>query len=234
MKVKTFTDSTSWHYKSTIQVSHQTLNDQTLKEIALLAQRQAINSEERAYFLIELVKGIRIYAKYSHFHKERFSDSFYRLIYEEAIARTTSFICLNIDSYNPSKEEDKFMNWFNFLLDKEVLRCHHEFDSYHNYQFICIDNLSTYSSEQSKIRQVNLIYQCIQRDITDKYKQAYIIDNPQGTFQKIALAHLDGISWSDIGEEINSSAYNTYAFYRRHCIKFKQLLRKELENMQMQ
>ena len=78
-----------------------------------------------------------------------------------------------------------------------------------------------------------MIYRCIQNDITGRYKQACIKDNPQGNFQRIALARLDGMSWQNIGRKINCSASTTHAFYRRHCIKFKRLLREELENMQM-
>ena len=225
--------SCHWLNEIQQQVFRQTLNDQKLKEIAILAQQQAINSEERAYFLTELVKAIQVYGRFCRPYRERFSDSFYCLIYEEAIVRTTSLICLKIDSYDPSRGEGRFMTWVNFLLDKEVLRCRREFDLSYRYQFTSIDDLSVLPGKNSSLKQVDLIYRCIQNDITGRYKQACIKDNPQGNFQRIALARLDGMSWQNIGRKINCSASTTHAFYRRHCIKFKRLLREELENMQM-
>ena len=222
-----------WLNESQNQVFRQLLNDQKLKELALLAQQKKNHSEERAYFLTELVRAMYIYNRFCRPYKERFKDGFYDLIYEEAFSKTSIFICLNINRYDPHRGAGKFMTWVNFLLDKEVLRCRREFDLSCLYNFATFDDLSTIYSEEKTQNRGDVLYECIKRDLSGRYKKAHIQGNPQGNFQKIALARLDDMSWEEIATEVGSPASTAHSFYRRYCIKFKQLLREELENMPM-
>lgn len=209
------------------------LNDTKLKGIALLAQKYPANSEKRSHILTELVRAIKISRRLCRPHKEKFSGEFYPLIYEEAVVKTMSFICTNIDSYDPDRGQGKFMSWVNFLLDKEVLRCRREFDGSYRYKLAVIEDISVIPEERCNPNMADLLYQCIERDSHGKYRKARIENNPKGNFRDIALYRLDGLTWKEIGLRVNSPGSTVHGFYREKCLKFKQLIREDLENTQM-
>lgn len=213
-----------------LQFFQESLDDSTLKQLALYAQQQPSQSSIRNHCLNELVKAIEISKKLCKKpHWGRFNSHFYPLIYEEALVETMTYICMNIDKYDPNRSNGKFMSWVNFKLDKCVLDCRKTFDLSSTFDFLPLSDLEMIPYQPKAISSGEKLYHFIQQDITNIFSKTYLPSNPQITFQKVALQRLSGYTWKEIAHNLNSNSSVLSAFYQRKCKKFKKLLDKEIE-----
>ena len=211
-----------------LQVFRQILDDTRLKALALHAQKQLPNSSLRSYALTELVKGIKISDRLCRPHKEAFKNEFYPLIYEEAVAQTMSYICTNIDKYDPKRGQGKFMSWVNFKLDKMVLSCRRQFDLSATYNSLSVPDFDLIPAPVNSRKLGDLLYQHIEQDVLGVFQKTFVIGNPQANFRAIALKRLSGKTWKEIARDLNSKIPVVSSFYKRNCQKFQPLLKKAL------
>lgn len=212
-----------------LQAFRKVLDDTRLKQLALSAQKQPPNSSLRSYALEELVKAIKISNRLCYPHRSLFSNEFYSLIYEEAVVQTITYICTNIDRYDPQRGKGKFMNWVNFKLDKAVLMCRRQFDLSANYELSSLPDFDVIPDNPKTLTRGDLLYQYIERDPRKVLQTTYIVGNSQANFRAIALKRLSGKTWKEIAQELNSTVSVLSSFYRRSCQKFQFLLQQELD-----
>lgn len=212
-----------------LQAFRKVLDDARLKELALSAQKQPLNSSLRSYALEELVKAIKISNRLCHPYRKLFSHEFYSLIYEEAVVQTITYVCTNIDGYDPQRGKGKFMNWVNFKLDKAVLMCRRQFDLSANYDLSSLPDFDVIPDKPKPLTKGDLLYQYIEKDPKKVLQTTYIVGNSRANFRAIALKRLSGKTWKEIAEELNSTVSVLSSFYRRSCKKFQIFLQQELD-----
>ncbi|VEP15708.1 Sigma-70 region 4 type 2 [Hyella patelloides LEGE 07179] len=218
-----------WLNQIQLQTFRIVLDDSRLKELALNAQNQIPNSSLRSYALTELVKAIKLSNQLCYPHRNLFSSKFYPLIYEEAVVQTMTYICTNIDRYDPQRGKGKFMSWVNFKLDKAVLICRRQFDLSYKYESCYLPDFDIIPDHPKTLTLGELLYQYLEKDPKGIFQKTFIIGNPQANFRAIALKRLSGKTWKEIARELKSKVSVLSAFYRRNCQKFQTLLQRELE-----
>jgi len=204
------------------------LNDQTLKELALYAQKQSCRSIKN-HCLGELVKAIEISRRLCRPHRAKFNFHFYPHIYEEAVVETMTYICTNIDKYDPNRSSGKFMSWVNFKLDKVVLDCRKKFDLSSSFDFLPVPDFNMIPYQPRAISSGEKLYNYIQEDTDKKFQKTYLPSNPEINFQQVAIERLSGYTWKEIAEHLGSNSSALSAFYERSCNKFKELLDQEVD-----
>lgn len=212
-----------------LQTFRKVLNDERLKQLALNAQKQPINTALRSHTLTELVKAIQISNRLCRPYRKLFSSEFYSLIYEEAVVQTMTYICTNIDRYDPQRGKGKFMNWVNFKLDKAILSCRRQFDLSANCELFSPPDFDVIPEQPKFLTMGDLLYQYIEQDPKKVLQSTHIVDNPQANFQAIALRRLSGKTWKEIAQELNCKVSVLSSFYRRSCEKLQVLLQQELD-----
>lgn len=220
---------TQWLYWMQTQIFQLILDDAKLKKLALEAKNAPPNSSLRSYALRELVKAIKLSNRLIRFRSYGVSSQFDKLIYEEAVMETLAYVCTKIDLYDPERGNKKFMNWVNFKLDKNLLKCRQEFSNPNiitTYSWSDLENI-TYKSNQPSMS--DLLYQYIQEDSNNKFKSVFIQDHPQANFQQIALARLSGHTWKEISQHFQLSIPTLSSFFQRNCEKFQDLFKKEFK-----
>ena len=212
-----------------LEIFRKVLNDTRLKQLALNAQQQPPHSSLRSYALTELVKAIQISNQLCYPHRQLFASDFYPLIYEEAVVQTLTYICTNIEQYDPKRGKGKFMSWVNFKLDKTVLICRRRFDLSTKYDLCSLPEFEMIAEPPKPLALADLLYQYLEQDPQQVFQKTYISGNPQANFQVIALKRLAGKSWKSIAKDLESNISTLSAFYRRNCQKFKPLLQQKLK-----
>lgn len=210
-------------------IFRQVLDDQQLKKMGLAAQNFLVNSELRTYALTELVRAIKLSRRLCRPHIQKFSASLYETIYEEAITETLSYVCLNIDLYDPNRGNKKFINWVNFKLDKSVLKC---YERHHKYAKFEIP--SSHFLEQAKqledIPDVSqLLREYIIKDPNKIFATTHIRNRADASFKRIVLAKFAGQSWENISQQLDIPIPTLSSFYNRWCRRFAPLLNTELK-----
>ncbi len=220
---------TQWLYWMQTQIFQLILDDAKLKKLALEAKNAPPNSSLRSYALRELVKAITLSNRLIRFRSYGVSSQFDKLIYEEAVMETLAYVCTKIDLYDPERGNKKFMNWVNFKLDKNLLKCRQDFNNpkiVATYSWSDLENI-TYKSNQPSMSDV--LYQYIQQDSNNKFKSVFIQDHPEANFQQIALARLSGHTWKEISQHFQLSIPTLSSFFQRNCEKFQDLFKKEFK-----
>ena len=215
-------------YKMQNQAFKQILNDAQLKKLALAAQRYLPNSKLRSYALTELVKAIKLSAKLCRPHTRKFSYDFYQVLYEEALTETFTYICLNIDSYDPDRKNKKFMNWVNFNLDKFLLKCYENYIKFQKYNLPSLQELEQIVQPEKEVKLSDLLCQYIAQDPQKLFQSTHIRNRPDANFKTIALAKLNNKSWEVISENFNIPVSSLSSFYNRWCRRFASLIEQQL------
>ncbi len=215
-------------YKMQNQAFKQILDDTQLKKLALAAQRYLPNSELRSYALTELVKAIKLSGRLCRPHTHKFSYDFYQVLYEEALTETFTYICLNIDSYDPDRKNKKFMNWVNFNLDKFILKCYENYIKFQKYNLPSLQELEQIAQPVQEVRLSDLLGQYIDRDPQKLFQSTHIRNRPDANFKTIALAKLNNKSWEVISENFNIPVSSLSSFYNRWCRRFASLIEQQL------
>ncbi len=216
-------------YAMQVQIFKQILDDNYLKKLGLSAQSYLINSELRAYALTELIKAIKLSERLCRPHINKFSHSLYLMLYEEALAETLVYVCLNIDLYDPNRGNKKFINWVNFKLDKFLLKCYGQHSKYTEHHLPSFDDLDQVSQPSVSFNLPQLLSQYIEQDPKQIFAKTHIRNRPDVNFSRIALAKFAAQSWSDISQEVDIPIATLSSFYNRWCHRFTPLLEAELK-----
>ena len=214
------------------QIFQSLLNDNQLKKMGLAAQKFAFNSELRTYALTELIKAIDLSGRLCRPHIGKFSSSLYQTLYEEALAETFTYVCLNINLYDPNRGKRKFMNWVNFQLDKSILKCYSKSQKYSQYELPSFSDLEQ-TPQTSQLDNTPNLCQILQDYVVQNpdniFTTAHIRNRPDANFNNIALAKFSGATWEQISQQFNIPVTTLSSFYNRWCRRFAPLLKTELE-----
>lgn len=217
-------------YQLQKQIFRELLNDTQLKNMGLTAQKYRVNSELRSYALTELVRGIKLSGRLCHPHHSKFSASLYRTLYEEAVAETLAYVCLNIDLYDQYRGDGKFMNWVNFKLDKLLLKCYEKHQKYAHYELVSFDTLEQIKQPEPENDFAQILQDYLLRDPEKTFTAVYIRNRPEANFSSIAIAKLSGQSWEQISERFEIPVPTLSGFYNRWCRRFTPLIETELNH----
>ena len=217
-------------YLMQTQVFKIILDDVNLKELALTAQNKPPNSSLRSYALKELVKAIELSQRLIKIRYSGVYSDFERLIYEEAVMETLAYICTKIDLYDPNRGNRKFMNWVNFKLEKNLLKCRQEFRNPNIIKINSWSDLENISYKNNNPSFSELLYQYIQQDQNNIFTSVFINSCPEANFKQIALARLSGHTWKEIAQYYGVSIPTVSSFFKRNCEKFQHLFKKEFKN----
>ncbi|MFL9458676.1 MULTISPECIES: hypothetical protein [Nostocales] len=95
------------------------MNEQQLKELALIAQQHPPGTTARRIALSKLIDSIYRSSKLCYPYKGQF-PKLYKHIYEEAVQDLFLYLCKNIDQYDSQRSE--FMTWVNMLLSQRFFK----------------------------------------------------------------------------------------------------------------
>ena len=218
-----------WLERIQNQVFRQVLDDNQLKKLGLAAQKYPPQSALRSYALTELIKAIQLSGRLCHPHQERFPAQFYQLLYEEAMIETLTYICLNIDKYDPNRGNKKFMNWVNFRLDKLIFDCYRRSNYLPSQQLSSIQDIEEIYQKENQPFLSEIIYQYIEEDPDNIFKLTHIRNKQNANFQNIALARFSGKNWEEISKELDVAIPTLSSFFQRCCQKFASLLQKKIQ-----
>ena len=197
------------------------LDDSKLKQLALEIQQLPRQTDLRRHLLGELVEAILLSGRLCRPHREKFLPKIYELLYEEAVVKTLAYVCQNIDQYDANRgQNQKFMNWVNFRLDRLVIESRREFSE------PMVQNLPTLAQLENlpQPRADFLIEQTkeyIENDPDNIFQQAYIRDRPDANFRAIALARFSGKSWEEISKDFGIKIPTLSCFFQKSCSKFR-------------
>ena len=225
-----FPSNNKWLYQKQNQIFKLILDDANLKKLALAAKNQPPNSSLRSYGLRELVKAIELSQRMLKMRSYGVSSQFERLIYEEAVMETLSYVCTKIDLYDPDRGNQKFMNWVNFKLEKFLLKCRQEYKDPNIIQISSNSDLENMSYKKNTLDFSELLYQYIKQDVKNVFTSVFINGCPQANFKEIALARLSGHSWKEISQYYDLTIPTLSSFFRRNCEKFQHLFEKEFKS----
>lgn len=211
------------------KIFQQLLNDTQLKKMGLTAQQYPVNSELRTYALTELIKAIKLSGRLSRPHASKFSTSLYQILYEEALAETLAYICLNIDLYDPNRGRGKFINWVNFKLDKLILKCYERHQKYAQYELPTYSDLEQIPQPTNTPDLLQVLRECLIQDPDRIFTTVYIRNRPDANFSSIALAKFSGQSWEEISQQLGIPIPTLSSFYNRWCRRFAPVLKTELK-----
>ena len=209
------------------QLFKQILDDKQLKKMGLMAQKYPVNSELRTYALTELIRGIKLSGRLCRPHSSKFSPGLYFNLYEEAMAETFAYICLNIDLYDPQRGNGKFMNWVNFKLDKLILKSYSNVQKYARHEIALFDDLEQIRQPSMSLDVTEILKEYIALDPDRVFTTVHIRNRPDANFSTIALAKFSNRSWEQISEEMKIPVPTLSSFYNRWCRRFTPLLRTE-------
>lgn len=204
------------------------LNDAQLKNLAIEAQRHSPHTELRQYALGELIEAIRLSGKLIRPHRTRFSPQFYELLYEEAVNKTLTYICRKIDTYDPERGEQKFMNWVNFRLDRVVVEACREFREPNSMSLPSLAELEEIVKPEEPPSLFERVRESLDEDAENIFKNTHIRNRPDANFSAIALARFSGKSWEDISAEFQIPLPTLSRFFQRCCEKFRSKFRQYL------
>lgn len=216
-------------YQLQQRIFRELLDDNRLKQMGMTAQKYPINSELRSYALTELVKGIKLSGLLCRPHVTKFSANLYRTLYEEAIAETLAYVCLNIDLYDPNRGNGKFMTWVNFKLDKSLLKCYSDRQKYAKYELHSFENLEQIQQPESNIDLRQILQEYLLHDPDNIFSTVHIRNRPDANFSAIAIAKFSGQSWEQISGAWEIPIPTLSSFYNRWCRRFAPLLKTELK-----
>lgn len=197
------------------------LDDVLLKNLAVEAQQYPPNTELRQHSLRELVEAIRLSGKLARPHQTQVSRQFYDLIYEEAVNKTLTYICRKIENYDPERGDKKFMNWVNFRLDRVILECFQEFRNPNITNLPSLNELEDIVQPEETPSLLERVRETLEEDPKKVFKQTYIRNRPDASFQVIALARFSGKSWEEISQNLEIPLPTLSSFFQRCCEKFR-------------
>ncbi len=212
--------------------------DERLLELAMKAQEHQRGSKQRRLALKELINEIqRQSGRLIRPNSNKYPSKLCQEIFDIAYQRLLVFIYhpdKNIERYNHDKA--RVIGWLNIKLDRRF------FEEAKN-QLVSNKNISVEDWAWEDNQQGEELYsilvkeeppcssmivrQCIEEDSEGIFEKKHIKDNPEATFQKIAIKRLDGESWQDISDFFGIKALTTTStFYHRCITKFAPIIKQ--------
>ncbi|MEM1290636.1 MAG: hypothetical protein AAGH67_04025 [Cyanobacteria bacterium P01_H01_bin.162] len=200
----------------------ETLSDDQLKQLALEAQRHPARSPQRQHALTQLIEAIRRSGRLAHPHRSKFTPAFYDLLYEEALNQTLTYVCRKIENYDPERgTAQKFMNWVNFRLDRQMIDCRRDFNEQEAQELPNLNDLEAIAAPPPETPSLaHTVRDYIAADPDDQFRTTHIRHHPEASFQAIALARFAERSWDDIAQEYAIKIPTLSSFFQRCCDKF--------------
>ncbi|MBW4626653.1 MAG: sigma-70 family RNA polymerase sigma factor [Brasilonema octagenarum HA4186-MV1] len=202
--------------------------DSYLLQLACVAQRHPPHSQERQIALTKLIHSIVRFGNLWYPSKSQFFSNV-QDIYNEARQELFLYICQNIDKYDP--ERGTVLVWVNVLLErrffKDTLRKNLSHSSVTKMTLTDLDNLAL--PEESKDL-TEIVKECIESDPEDIFKNEYMEQCPQATFQALAMLRMSGKSWKEISAEFEMKVPTVSSFYYRCLKKLSPKLKEYCEN----
>lgn len=198
--------------------------DDTLKDLALQAQKSPPMSPQRQRCLQRLIFEIQRSGKLGHPSRGNYPPDSYTELYNEALQRTQIKICTHIDRYNP---EHPVMAWVNDMLKYAFIDVERERyrqgvkyipDHLKNEKlFKSLEDLDQPLAESSEDAvTANEIRDLLEQDPDQKFQNTRMQKRPEITFQVVALARfVEGLTWSQLGDRLNISLHSLHSFFNR-------------------
>lgn len=215
-------DFPEWRAAVLTEAYRNALTDDQLKQLALEAQRHPARSPQRQHALTQLVEAIRRSGRLARPHRGKFSPPFYDLLYEEALNQTLTYICRKIDTYDPARgTAQKFMNWVNFRLDRQIIECRRDFNEQEAQELPSLNDLEAIAAPPPAAPSLaNEVQAYIAADPEGMFQAAHIRGRPDASFQAIALARFAEQSWEAIATDFDLKVPTLSSFFQRCCDKF--------------
>ncbi|MDB9524537.1 hypothetical protein PN498_00930 [Oscillatoria sp. CS-180] len=212
----------TWSREVQAAALHTALDDDQLKQLALEAQRHLFRSPQRQHALTQLIEAIRQSGRLAHPHRSKFSPAFYDLLYDEALNQTLVYVCRKIDNYDPERgTAQKFMNWVNFRLDRQIIECRRDFNEQDAQELPNLNDLDTIAAPApASTSLADEVKDYIATDPEGVFEATHIRHHPKASFQAIALARFAERSWEDIAHEFAIKVPTLSSFFQRCCEKF--------------
>jgi len=211
----------TWVSELRQQAERKILDDQNLKQLALEIQQHLSQTDLRRHLLGELVEAILLSGRLCRPHREKFLPQIYELIYEEAVVKTLAYICKNIDQYDAKRgQNQKFMNWVNFRLDRLVIESRREFSEPMVQNLPSLAQLENLPQPRSDLL-LEQTQEYIENDPDNILRQHHIRDRPDANFRAIALSRFSGKSWEEISKDFGSKIPTLSCFFQKSCSKFR-------------
>lgn len=196
--------------------------DKKLKELALTAQQHPLQSAERQSALTEL------HARILHSKKLWYpsKDKFNQYAYDEAKQELWCYVCKFIEKYDPNK--GSVIAWVNTTLDRRFYSKAFVEIKYFNEileQNKCIENSQWKENTPSLLEE---IWEYIELDPENIFKQEYIENHPEANFQALILYRRSQVMWKDISSKTNIKTSTLINFYQRCIKKFAPKIKKYL------
>jgi hypothetical protein len=200
----------------------EALSDDQLKQLALEAQRHPPRSGQRQHALSQLIEAIHLSGRLARPHRGKFSPAFYDLLYDEAVNQTLTYVCRKIDNYDPQRgQAQKFMNWVNFRLDRQIIECRRNFNEQEAQELPSLNDLEAIAAPPPEPTCLaDEVREYIATDPDELFRSTHIRHHPDASFQAIALARFAEQSWEDIAAEFGIKVPTLSSFFRRCCDKF--------------
>lgn len=198
------------------------LDDDQLKQLALEAQQHPARSPQRQHALAQLIEAIRRSGRLARPHRSKFTPTFYDLLYEEAVNQTLTYVCRKIETYDSERgTAQKFMNWVNFRLDRQIIECRRDFDEQDVQELPNLNDLEAIAAPNPEPPSLaHEVQDYIAADPEGVFRSTHIRHHPEAHFQAIALARLADRSWEDIACEFTIKVPTLSSFFQRCCEKF--------------
>ena len=211
--------------------------DYQLQQLVLQAQQYPSRSAQQQLALTKLIQMLKQSGQLTRPRAGSF-PGMYEAIYEEALQRLFVYICSRIETYDPTR--GKVLQWVNFLLSrrffieasrdvlptlpkginaKEITRLSLDELDRHNPSDL---NPCLIPSAGEELRHY------IEEDPDGVLQSVHVENQPQVTFQWLALKRLDGFSWKELSIELDIRIPTLSSFYQRTLKKFSSNFRDYL------
>lgn len=211
-------------WSATVQATalREALTDDLLKQLALEAQRHPARSPQRQHALNQLIEAIRRSGRLARPHRSKFAPAFYDLLYDEAVNQTLTYVCRKIENYDPERgTAQKFMNWVNFRLDRQIIECRRDFNEQDAQELPNLNDLEAIAAPEPESSSLaSEVRNHIATDPEGVFQSTHIRHHPEASFQAIALARFAERSWEDIANEFAIKVPTLSSFFQRCCDKF--------------
>jgi hypothetical protein len=196
--------------------------DRILKQLAIAAQQQPVNSRSRTRSLANLLATLQKSKKLTRPQAGCYGGM-YGEIYDLALRRLDMHIFQRIDSYR--SEQAEVLQWANYLLKRQFFpEAVRELMGRPSQQMptrIPLDELDRIPLTSTDPSLSEQIWKCLEEDPDRLFQTIHVEENFSANFQYIALQRLAGFSWQELSRELEEPIPTLSAFYQRCLKKFR-------------
>lgn len=217
-------------------VNQTFMGDEQLCQLAIETQNSPPHSVERQQHLNHLVKSILTSGKLGHPHIGKYSYGIYQDLYNEALQKTLLKLCTKIDQYNPVHP---VMAWVNFVLSKTFIDLEKDLQRKgitflpqtlkNDMTILSLDDLNSPVTSKVVPTEAERLRQFLKDDPEGLLQQEHLQNNPQITFQRVAIAkYIDDLTWDSLSKQFNIPLPTLHSFFNRRLQTLLPYFRKYL------